>query len=445
MKLKFVIVFFLFYLQLSTLVDSVVFKVIPFFFFLFILLQSSWKQNLMGQTLAFFRNNKALLLYVILVFISSIRTNNPNFSISSRLNRTVSFILFILIILSYLFKELRKKKIYKANDYLMVISVTIIFPLMLYGIVNIILLGIGISFHDSVQEDYVVAQPMILSALGVKNIGRVAFPLVSGFNPYALLLGSVFVLSMMLYFNKTFPRSVYLYAALLFFVQLLLIDTRSAIFFPVIVMLYLWWLNKKMTPSRLNLFKFLPLLILLGPVLYIVVLPLIAQRGIADSIARNSEDIEGNIRFIIWGVSFAYFLNFRIEHLWGYGEFGQYASRVSQKWAEFLPLWKDADMTSPHNSMLSILFDTGYIGVFIYILVFVVTINRIVKYFNYRKKNSYIYISFIMVTILTGITDVNGGFYTQNNYLYVFLIVLIVEAIEAGRIQTELKTTNYQQ
>jgi O-antigen ligase len=426
--------FFIFYIKINNIFDNLFVKLIVVFVLILFFLKISLKKGSTKKFIAFISENKIIFIYILLLIISLIRSGHPNSSLISKVNNILMFILFILILCFGIINNFQSALLYSEHRYYLILKKTIIYPMYFYSLLNFAFYFASISLKTSVLQEGAEAKSVLLSYLGL-DLSRVQFPLVSGFNSYGVLVGALFLiigLEIILYKKKSI---INLSIFFVFFVQLLLIDTRTAFFISFFILLIIVLNQKTFKIKKNSIIKFIPYCIILGPILYVVLLPIIAEFTFVSEFSRNAEEIKtGNQRFLIWAIALEHLINFDVIHLFGYGEFGHFSSGASLKWSFLFETWENGGMTSPHNSMLSTIFDIGYLGLFFFTGSFVNSINRIYKYFYFRPKNSVIYISFYCYTIFLGITDTNTGFYFDN-FINLLLIVFIVESFEAQKIK----------
>jgi O-antigen ligase len=166
-------------------------------------------------------------------------------------------------------------------------------------------------------------------------------------------------------------------------------------------------------------------------------LPFLGQYDAFSFLSRSSGDLQtGNSRFLIWGISFAEFAQFKPIHLIGYGEYGHLGSGASKLWENIFSNWEDSGNKTPHNTMLVIMFDTGYIGLFFYISLLYGFIAKMIKIWLWQKPQRYLYLSYFLFMLLQGVTESTFGFYFFD-YLFIFFMIFIVEMIDYKKITSE--------
>lgn len=418
-------------LQLPTFFVGAIYMVIPILVALFFAFRYSIsKNNRLFKDIIF--SNKIIWLFVTVLIFSILRTNNVDYTMSFLLTRVIGFVSLIIGVFSlitYLIK--------RFPAHLLVLNLILI-PFFLWAVVNFLLWFLDINIRESVLGDNEEAEGVLLSLIGI-NTGRVQFPLAGGLNNYATILGALLTLTLTYIFILKKKRALNIGIACFIGVSILLIDSRAAIIVPLLILAFLYLLfNKK----QINFLKWAPLLVVVGPPIIMLVLPIIAQTDLVSSLSRSSGDIAtGNSRFLIWGIAYTSFLNFTPMHLIGFGEFGHFGSGTSKLWAFLFNSWENSEMKSPHNSMLSILFDMGYLGLLIYLLLIFQFFQRIISTWTIRRESCILYTGFMLYNIIAGFTETITGFYSPN-FLVMFFLILICEYSEYRFVNKKLNLIN---
>jgi hypothetical protein len=290
-------------------------------------------------------------------------------------------------------------------------------PVLIFCVLNLALLFAGIRFNNI--EKLEVGSSVLLSYLGI-YAERVNFPLSQSINSFANLTGGLF-LFLLLRFFLTQSRLVFtLISIFTVVIILLLLDSRVSFFLPVLVFVCLIIYQKTHLDKLLIL---LPLIIILGPVLFGVFTILFQSSDFAELISRSKNEFEtGNSRFVIWLYCIDEFSKFKAIHLIGYGHYGHYGSGVSELWASiFVNSFEKPELKTPHNSLFSLIFDVGYLGVITYLVYLHHFVGSLIK--KVKEDNQFIlYMSFFMYLLLSGITEANLGFYNLVGFYQILLI-----------------------
>ena len=354
-------------------------------------------------------------ILMLIFFFGIIRNNLSGVSIYFSFGIIVNFISFILLT-KEVYKYLYNKNLQSVD----VFHRLIITPFGLYAGFNILAWLIGIS---SPQNSVDIGQCLILSKIGI-NINRVNFPFANGINSYASTVGGLLTIEIAyIYFlkkKKNWKNYIFL---IIFLVTLLLTDSRAAILYPLLLNFCIYFIIKR---EKIPFLKFVPFIIIIGPLLLFLVLPLVYKFQFFSDLSRSSNDIDsGNSRFIIWGISIVEFLLFKIQHIYGYGLYGHFATKSSLEWANLFKNYATSDAMHPHNSLLSILFDYGYLGLVCILIFFFQICKRVTLLWVRHKELCILFISFFLYLMAISITETYIGFYYSNSMNLIFFFLLI--------------------
>ena len=365
----------------------------------------------------FFRENKVLAIYLLLLFIGVIRSSRPT-------DQLLYIFFFVLLIgfFSLFFFTSEKNNFQKYNINKILIK-TVILPFCLLSCTNIILYILDIKVLASVIEQGGESEKAaLLGYLGI-DIKRIEFPLEYGFNDFAVYIGGIFTLSLSLLLSKLPSKSIIIFSLLIFVTILVSIDSRSSLYYPLIIISLLTTIEKY--DIIISKIKYIALLIILGPILMALFLPLLGEILGESFISRGDGELaNGNSRFIIWGISALEFINFKIQHIFGYGSYGHFGSGVSKEWAFVFPNWSNPELKSPHNTGLSLLFDLGYIGLFLYVRLVYDALKKSYFIFKENKPIGKSLICYFIFIVFSGITESLNGFYFFNHLLLFIMLII---------------------
>jgi O-antigen ligase len=259
-------------------------------------------------------------------------------------------------------------------------------------------------------------------------VSRVSFPFSVGFNTYGTIVGILLTLGLFgtIEFDKY--RKAMLLGVVLSTWTLLLTDTRSALFYPYLIFFAHLLFTKRI--KRPKLLWIIPGIAAVGPLVFLSVLTLISQIPEISFLSRSSEDLAtANSRSLIWFNSSLEFLDFKLLHLIGYGEFGHYESGASKAWGSIFSQWGEAaKMIHPHSIVYSTLFDYGYIGLAVLLTLQFKLIRIIERSWETNRKMCVMSVAFLLYWNLVGITETFTGFYTPNILtLFVTISVLVFQ------------------
>lgn len=374
--------------------------------------------------------NRLLVFYLLLLFIAALRSNDPNVELTSAI-----FISLFLLLFFILFSCLAISYIYNtAVDSQKFIVNFIIVPYVLFFIVNFILFYLNINPSVKVLEEGDTGSAVLLSYFGF-HVQRVMFPFSSGLNEYSTFCAGIFALSIWFFLVGRKYKFLILISIFTSALSLLLVDSRAALLYPIVIvagMYMVYVLNLNGIHKNL---KYLALVVVLGPLMYLYLLPALAGNSVINSaLSRGSSDLAtGDSRFTIWKIALNEFMDFKPEHIVGYGEVGQFGSRVSLKWAYLFSRWKDAEMKSPHSTVFSLIFDEGYLGLITYVAIVFQSLKRASVLWGSKPVTAGAIIVFMLYNIIGGISESLGGI-TLLNFTYLFLMIVITINTEYGYI-----------
>lgn len=360
------------------------------------------------------KNTLIIGMFFFMIIIGAFRNNDPDSSFSNNIIKLTNY--FLLVFCFYL--EFLKK-IRDFNDLPIFFFENLYLPLFCLILINIIAYFIGLLPSNYPQIN--LGKSVLLSLFG-KDLDRISFPFTPGFNNYGLIAGTflIFSVSWLMYFKT--HKKVVLLGIIISLFSIFSVDTRSVILFSILTLLISFFNKKKFS----NFNWFIPIISILGS--FVIIIPVLFLSDIIDlsSIQRTREDFNSfNGRNLIWLNSSIEFLNFKPIHLIGYGEFGHYISGVSKSWSHFFGQWEDEKslLTTPHSFFYSILFDYGYIGLFLYVFIQYKIIFLIKKLWFSSNLNK-LFMNFLLFWNLIGITETSHGFYIPI-LLYIFSFILI--------------------
>jgi O-antigen ligase len=233
-----------------------------------------------------------------------------------------------------------------------------------YVALNVLLYLFGYYQKWSVQfvEDYSSGAALMLSYVNIEA-DRIGFYLSNGINsfgpPLSLLAGAAY-----------FSRRNVVYkciASLLVFFCVLMIDSRSTVFYMLVALvashIFRFHYMRNWLPVFLVSIPFLPFLIGFVDVF-------LGQSDIFSAVSsRGSSGGSLSGRDIIWGAIYLHFSTFDLMHVFGYGAMGQYASGISSTigMTDEFSNYANVEYLSAHNQYLQNLINYGYIGLIFYI------------------------------------------------------------------------------
>jgi hypothetical protein len=299
-------------------------------------------------------------------------------------------------------------------------------PFIWYFSINLTSWLFNIQTISKQSSEVLIGKGVILANFGI-YIDRVNFLFSSGINSYAVILGAIMTFQLAycaVYSKVALLDYVYLVVIL---VSLLLVDSRSGIIYPSIIIittLFLWKMNLTKWIS------FSPILYFIVPVIFIFLLPELADFEFVQDISRSSSDLFTlNGRLYIWLLTLNEFASFDWIHLFGYGFNGHFVSGASIRWGTLFTSWENSDSMHPHNVIFSTLYDIGYAGVALFLFLFFKTANSLKKITGKIGKTGVVFTSFFIYLILISCSETFIGLYYLNAinifFTFIFFIVLL--------------------
>jgi O-antigen ligase len=359
--------------------------------------------------------NRLIVVLFLIILVSLIRTNNPE---SKFLFKAYEIIEFFLLMLSLVLYNTWAFKIKKLTISQVLFSLTIL-PFSIYCFLNLFAWSLGISFN--VYHELFLGKAILLSNFGI-NIERVQFPFVSGINSFASVVGSVLVLSLSFYFNTKKNKVFVMLSLITFTIILFLLDSRTSLVYPFLSLFFIWFFRFYKLKKPLMVFPILPFIL---PVLLLLFLQIFQNSSFINSVSRNNEDVSSaNGRLVIWGTSLIELMNFKSIHLIGYGQYGHFASGASKIWSVLFSKWRNSELIHPHNTVLMIFFDYGYIGLVFFVVFLYNIMKKIYTFWEVDKFFANVFLSFMIYFLLIGISESYFGMYYLNA-MYIFLAVIM--------------------
>jgi O-antigen ligase len=378
------------------------------------------------------KNHWPLVFLLIIMTIGIIRTNNPDTSIMYSLYRIITVIGYsasLLIVLNYIGKSAKRSS--------KVLNILII-PLTIYLIINLI--GHFSGMKSVIIDDLNIGDCVMLSFIGIVY-ERVLFPFAGGINNHGTVAGVLILISSIILLVKNKPdilkMIVPLFAGI---ITVLLTDTRAVFIYLFLILTYIV-LSKGV--NRLVLLRLFPVIGVLGPFIVFLILTLIQDTFLGTLFARSDNDLtQESTRVLIWVSSIEEFISFKPIHLIGFGEMGHYVSGASTQWAQIFSLWSNSEFITPHNSILVVLFDYGYLGLVVFLYSQYIMIGIANDLWKSNRMLSSVIASVVIYWNLIGMTESFFGFYFINtNYMYIAFLAISIWAKEVW-VETPISQLN---
>jgi len=213
----------------------------------------------------------------------------------------------------------------------------------------------------------------LLGQLGISG-NRTLFPLSLGINSFGAIAGIALASATLLAWRKgarlrwaaVLGAAVSLYA-------ILAVDSRGAFFFSLTAITLVILVPRARARGVAGLAMLLPLL-----PLFVVGVLATADSRYGEILSRGGTSAAtGSSRSVVWEAVLSFLASFRLEHLFGYGSYGQVTSGVSLSYSSVFRGFDDPLLASPHNLLLQSILDTGYVGLLVVLSLCIVLISQL--------------------------------------------------------------------
>jgi hypothetical protein len=282
-----------------------------------------------------------------------------------------------------------------------------------------------------VNPTYGEAPSAILQGVGIST-KRFKFPLYENIhsNSIGAVGGMLLVLSsgalVTLKVKKGFKRFAYIIYIIVGFAIAVIGDSRGTLFGAIICVAVMYMFVKT---NKYSILRFSVLLLPLSHIFFMFVMQGLAESEAMSSISRNSSELAtGNSRKFIYITANNELADIKPIHFIGYGEYGIYGAGLTihyiHKFGELLPS-EQVIISVAHNSAVQAIFDIGYIGLVIYILMLFLVFHQSQKLYKMGMPGFMIVSYFLLYHVITGISETYFGKYSKFSY-YLLLYLAIV-------------------
>lgn len=333
----------------------------------------------------------------------------------------------LLLLYTYLYLQHLCRKTEDTRLLLKKILISFTLPVSLFISIDLMLYFLGFRTAQTDVSIFTEKSSSVFGNLLGIDISRMHFILGGNHNNYALLIGGIFVislLSLVLCSNSYKEKIYFIYTFVISFFCLLLADVRGVVLgitvsFFVLGMIRLLRFHRITQPAVLFplVFSFV----------FPLVLPLLSQIGpdMLSSLSRDgdlADVLTFNNRTYFWEGCLRYLSDFSLSHLTGFGQAGHLSSGAYQEWD-----WIFSE-TVPHNMYFQAILDTGYVGLIFLALLFLKVVNT--SHFLYKAGNKGILIItvYLLYFAYSGIFEPALGIYNHPHTTF-FLCLTMVPGI----------------
>lgn len=239
---------------------------------------------------------------------------------------------------------------------------TAVYLLALYCAANLVLWAMGVTspiFQISTEERGVLA------GLFGLDVNRVLFPMGWGVNNFSMVSGVALAAGIVKYSKQKRPLDLAL-LVIAPFLCCLLADSRAALFGGILAGVMAGRFPRMSTKALVAFW-------VLGSAVVFF-----SEAGPLFSFGQREASASGTFtgREVIWAAGLLEFTSFQWEHVFGYGQFGQFESGAYQLYEMLFQGYSDRpELISLHNAYLQVAMDSGYVGLAV-LVAFIVAATR---------------------------------------------------------------------
>jgi hypothetical protein len=359
------------------------------------------------------------IAFFLLVVGSFWRTHNFLFSNINIIRNSLLTVLFpLLLYLVYMAKAPQRKEL--GHE----LVLALVHVLGIFCIVNF--------FYTLANPQFADINSALLKAVGIPS-KKYIFPLYETVHPNTIgsLGGLLMVLAAGCIFHlqhKSFTiKKLFIAYVVVGFGVAVLGDSRGTLFGAIACVIILVTLVKiKSYP----IIKYLVFLFPFTHVIFLTITSTIASTDAASNISRDggNDMATGNSRKFIYETANRELKDFKPIHLVGYGEYGIYGAGLTMYYMEKfgeLTRTEQVLISVAHNSALQAIFDIGYIGIFFYIMLMFIVLDKSQKLFRQGKRAFILITFFLFYHMVTGMSETYYGKYAKVSFFMLMYITFV--------------------
>lgn len=279
---------------------------------------------------------------------------------------------------------------------------------------------------DPLQEftDRTVVRKAMMASMFGFEIERARFSLASGVNSFGMVACISFLVGWFLFFRKNVgfsQRLPMVIVMLLSLVAIFCVDSRASLLmcvFGAVVFPIMFFLLRGRIAYLTIIIPFLPIFLVLFLQLF--------GGEFGQFMSRDGSEASNlSARGIIWTLSLQKLSDLDIMDFVGYGLYGQKTAEVSTQFVNFgFGRIADFDLISLHNSYLQMIFDVGYIGFAVFMLVNYFAVVKLVRLWDLSGSHwDYILLCVFFAFLVYGTIEVVMTPYHEAFPFYLFILM----------------------
>lgn len=295
---------------------------------------------------------------------------------------------------------------------------------VVYAVINLLMARAGFQAPGSTGST-AGTQAQLLGLLGVSG-ARQAYPLATSINLYSIVASSSVagLVVLRLRAPQYLPRIVAWPTILICLYEVISGDSRATLLWALLVVaIFVLRRRYRGSPWIAFVIPFFPLIV-------IGALHVVASTGIASAFNRSGAGqtnfgslATGTGRVYIWRGVWQVLQHFQLQDLIGWGAAGQIQSGASTHYAFVFPNDPLAYTVFTHSVTLQAILDEGYIGLAILVAVIWRTFVLLSRHLRAEPNSpAAALVAMLLVSVLSGATEVSPSYYAEEILLMVFLI-----------------------
>lgn len=264
----------------------------------------------------------------------------------------------------------------------------------------------------------------MLAAIGIQK-GRVLFPTASGVNAMGPIAGAALIVGIFMLLEKKGSYQNKLLG--LFFIMtavyaLFSIDSRFSTFSALVTILIIFLMPR-------SSLKYLLLPAAISPAFPLILLNLsesLVELGLLTPFSRGSSDvITFNSRAFAWDSAInALSHDLSFSHLLGFGIYGQQISGVVTGYARYFRV----SNPSLHNYSLQYIFDTGYLGLGLFLLLYGIVFYKLATLSLKSNQNTDLILVALLMFILI-VSTLETAITIYNEEVFIMFLMIVCAAL----------------
>jgi len=287
------------------------------------------------------------------------------------------------------------------------------------------------SFLDPTTRSAAAGGSTQLLALVGIDATRVQFPLAQSVNNFGVVAAAGLAACVVIGLRARGAwRAIYAAGAAVSLYGVVLCDSRGPLLVAIGVMVLLGVFRRVRAATTA-----LPVVLLASPAIVVASLGVLAGTGSLGGLARSGSDFgSANNRLFIWQGAWDILSHPSLSQLFGWGAAGQITSGAAVRYAYVFVGSADPTSAPLHNIVLQTIFDSGYVGLAVLVVVLSMAIRFLQQEFAAAPSSAASgLLAGLLVVLLSGMTEVVPTYYSPEALMFVLLVLGVAMQMPARR------------